>query len=301
MKILLTGANGLVGSQINADIRLNGKKDLDLMDYEKVLSLFMDQKPDVIVHTAARVGGLFANMNYMSDFYYENIIINSNVLQAARMAGVKKVISFLSTCIFPESVRYPMREDDLHKGEPHKSNFGYSYAKRMLEVQSRAIRGEYNYDYTCVIPTNVYGPNDNFNLETSHVLPSLIHKCYLAKRDNKEFVVFGSGTPLREFIYSKDIGVIVEKLVYEKVLPDKVILSTSDEVSIKQLAEEIADKFNFKGNIIFDKSKEDGQLRKNTSNEVLKSIVGDFNFTKLSNGISETINWFENNYYNCRK
>jgi GDP-L-fucose synthase len=301
LKILLTGANGLVGSQINADIRLNGKKDLDLMDYEKVLSLFMDQKPDVIVHTAARVGGLFANMNYMSDFYYENIIINSNVLQAARMAGVKKVISFLSTCIFPESVRYPMREDDLHKGEPHKSNFGYSYAKRMLEVQSRAIRGEYNYDYTCVIPTNVYGPNDNFNLETSHVLPSLIHKCYLAKRDNKEFVVFGSGTPLREFIYSKDIGVIVEKLVYEKVLPDKVILSTSDEVSIKQLAEEIADKFNFKGNIIFDKSKEDGQLRKNTSNEVLKSIVGDFNFTKLSNGISETINWFENNYYNCRK
>lgn len=301
MKILLTGANGLVGSQINADIRLNGKKDLDLMDYEKVLSLFMDQKPDVIVHTAARVGGLFANMNYMSDFYYENIIINSNVLQAARMAGVKKVISFLSTCIFPESVRYPMREDDLHKGEPHKSNFGYSYAKRMLEVQSRAIRDEYNYDYTCVIPTNVYGPNDNFNLETSHVLPSLIHKCYLAKRDNKEFVVFGSGTPLREFIYSKDIGVIVEKLVYEKVLPDKVILSTSDEVSIKQLAEEIADKFNFKGNIIFDKSKEDGQLRKNTSNEVLKSIVGDFNFTKLSNGISETINWFENNYYNCRK
>ena len=123
----------------------------------------------------------------------------------------------------------------------------------------------------------------------------------MAKRDNKDFVVFGSGTPLREFIYSKDIGVIVEKLVYEKVLPDKVILSTSDEVSIKQLAEEIADKFNFKGNIIFDKSKEDGQLRKNTSNEVLKSIVGDFNFTKLSNGISETINWFENNYYNCRK
>ena len=301
MKILLTGANGLVGSQINADIRLNGKKDLDLMDYEKVLSLFMDQKPDVIVHTAARVGGLFANMNYMSDFYYENIIINSNVLQAARIAGVKKVISFLSTCIFPESIKYPMREDDLHKGEPHKSNFGYSYAKRMLEVQSRAIRDEYNYDYTCVIPTNVYGPNDNFNLETSHVLPSLIHKCYLAKKDNKDFVVFGSGTPLREFIYSKDIGAIVEKLVYEKVLPDKVILSTSDEVSIKQLAEEIADKFNFKGNIIFDKSKEDGQLRKNTSNEVLKSIVGDFNFTKLSNGISETINWFENNYYNCRK
>jgi GDP-L-fucose synthase len=301
LKILLTGANGLVGSQINADIRLNGKKDLDLMDYEKVLSLFMDQKPDVIVHTAARVGGLFANMNYMSDFYYENIIINSNVLQAARIAGVKKVISFLSTCIFPESIKYPMREDDLHKGEPHKSNFGYSYAKRMLEVQSRAIRDEYNYDYTCVIPTNVYGPNDNFNLETSHVLPSLIHKCYLAKKDNKDFVVFGSGTPLREFIYSKDIGAIVEKLVYEKVLPDKVILSTSDEVSIKQLAEEIADKFNFKGNIIFDKSKEDGQLRKNTSNEVLKSIVGDFNFTKLSNGISETINWFENNYYNCRK
>lgn len=301
MKILLTGANGLVGSQIKANIRLNGRKDLDLMNYEKILSLFKDQKPDVIIHTAARVGGLFANMNHMSDFYYENMIINSNVLQAAKVAGIKRVISFLSTCIFPASVNYPISEDDLHDGEPHPSNFGYSYAKRMLEVQSRAIRNEYGFDYTCLIPTNVYGPNDNFNLESSHVLPSLIHRCYLAKRDNKDFLVYGTGNPLREFIYSKDIGMIVEKLVNEKSLPDKIILSTSNEVTIRYLAYEIADKLNFKGNLLFDKSRQDGQLRKNTSNKVLKSIIGDFNFTKLSDGISETIKWFEENYYNCRK
>lgn len=301
MKIILTGANGLVGSQIAADIRLNGRKDLNLMNFQEVLSLFKHHKPDVIIHTAARVGGLFANMSNMSDFYYENIMINSNVLHAARLAGVRRVISFLSTCIFPDSVRYPITEDDLHKGEPHKSNFGYSYAKRMLEVQSRAIREEFGLDYTCLIPTNVYGPNDNFNLETSHVLPSLIHKCYLAKRNNTDFLVYGSGNPLREFIYSKDIGSIVNRLINEKSLPDKIILSTSEEVTIRYLAYEIADRLKFNGNILFDKSKSDGQLRKNTSNNLLKSVIGDFNFTELSEGISETINWFEENYYNCRK
>lgn len=301
MKILLTGANGLVGSQIEANVRLNGRKDLDLMNYEKVLSLFKEQNPDVIIHTAARVGGLFANMEYMSDFYYENIIINSNVLQAARIAGVKKVISFLSTCIFPDSIKYPMKESDLHKGEPHNSNFGYSYAKRMLEVQSRTIREEFDLDYICVVPTNIYGPNDNFNLETSHVLPSLIHKCYLAKKHNKDFIVYGSGNPLREFIYSKDVGKIISELLKSDSIPDKVILSSSEEISIKDLAFEIAKKFNFDGNIIFDESKSDGQLRKNTCNDVLKSIIGDFNFTHLSEGISETIKWFQDNYYNCRK
>lgn len=301
LKILLTGANGLVGSQIKADIRLNGRKDLNLMNYDEVFSLFTKEKPDVIIHTAARVGGLFANMNYMSDFYFENIVMNSNVLQAAKKAGIQRVISFLSTCIFPDSIKYPMQEDDLHKGEPHSSNFGYSYAKRMLEVQSRAIRSELGFEYTCLIPTNIYGPNDNFNLETSHVLPSLIHKCYLAKKNNSDFVVYGSGKPMREFIYSKDIGRLVDKLVNIKNIPDKIILSPSNEVSIKELAFEIANKFNFKGRIIFDESKSDGQLRKNTSNAKLNSIIGDFKFTKLSDGISETIDWFQNNYYNCRK
>jgi len=145
--------------------------------------------PEYVIHTAGKVGGLLGNMNNKGQFFYENIMINTNVLESARLTNVKKVVSFLSTCVFPDNVKYPLTEDQIHNGEPHNSNYPYAYAKRMLDVQSRAYREQYDCNYICVIPTNIYGPNDNFNLKNGHVLPSLIHKCYLAKQNNEDFVI----------------------------------------------------------------------------------------------------------------
>jgi len=143
MKTLLTGAGGLVGSTINADLVISNRNQLDLRDWDNTHSYFKDFRPEAVIHTAGKVGGLGANMNYMAEFYYDNIMINTNVLEAARRTGVKKVVSFLSTCIFPALAQYPLTEDQLHNGKPHDSNFGYAHAKRMLEVHSRAIATQY--------------------------------------------------------------------------------------------------------------------------------------------------------------
>jgi GDP-L-fucose synthase len=324
MKTLLTGANGLVGSTIDADVKVCGRNHcipdykeynrrwVDLTRWDKTLNLFQETKPTHVVHCAARVGGLAANINHMGEFFYENMMINLNVLEAARRVGTKKVVSFMSTCIFPDDIEYPMTEDKLHLGEPHPSNYGYSYAKRMVDVQSRAYNEQYglsvegsqvsfNGRYVTVVPTNIYGPNDNFELQNSHVLPALIHKCYLAKTQNTPFVVWGSGKPLREFIYSEDVGELTQIILeeYEGSMP--IILSTSQEHSIKEVASIIAEAMEFQGPIIFDDMKPDGQYRKPTCNDRLKSIVPDYPFTPLEEGIKKTVEWFVNNYEACRK
>jgi GDP-L-fucose synthase len=301
MKTLLTGASGLVGSTINADLVISNRGQVDLRDWDSTYSYFKTFQPEAVIHTAARVGGLGANMNHMAEFYHDNILINTNVLEAARRTGVTKVVSFLSTCIFPDSAEYPLTEDQLHKGEPHDSNFGYSYAKRMLEVHSRAIANQYDLNYTCVIPTNIYGPNDNFNLQDSHVLPALIHKCYLAKRDNTELVVWGSGKPLREFIFSKDVGEITELILEHYTGSEPLILSTSEEISIREAVENIAEAMDFKGTIVFDDSKPDGQFRKPTCNIRLMDFLPEYKFTPFKEGIKQTVDWFVENYESCRK
>jgi len=301
MKTLLTGANGLVGSTIEADIWISGKNDVDLRDWASTYRFFKMNRPDAVIHTAARVGGLGANMNHMAEFYYDNILINTNVLEAARRTGVKKVVSFLSTCIFPNTAEDPLTEDQLHKGEPHVSNFGYAYAKRMLEVHSRAIATQYGLNYTCVIPTNIYGPHDNFNLEDSHVLPALIHKCYLAKRNSTDLVVWGSGNPLREFIYSHDVGEITQLILEHYEGTEPMILSTSEEISIREAVETIVDVMGFDGKIIFDDTKPDGQYRKPTCNKRLIDFIPEYKFTPFREGVKQTVEWFIENYETCRK
>lgn len=301
MTTLLTGSNGLVGSTIDADLRISGRNTVDLRDWHSTEKYFKENNPDIVIHTAARVGGLGANMNNMADFYYDNILINSNVLEASRKFGVKKVVSFLSTCIFPDDVEYPLTEDKLHQGEPHFSNFGYAYAKRMLEVHSRALKTQHGMNCICVIPTNIYGPHDNFNLDDSHVLPALIHKCYLAKRDNTDLVVWGSGEPLREFIFSEDVGRITNLICEYYTGNDPLILSTSEEISIGEAATTIAEAMGFEGNIVFDQSKPDGQLRKPTSNLRLRDFLPEFQFTPFKEGVKKTVDWFVSNYDTCRK
>ena len=313
MKTLLTGANGLVGSTIEADVKVCGRKHtipnykehkrrwLDLRNPRETYNLFLETKPTHVIHTAARVGGLGANMNYMGEFFYDNMQINLNVLEAARRTGVEKVVSFLSTCIYPADIEYPLVESKVHDGEPHSSNFGYAYAKRMLEVQGRAYEEQYGMKHTCIIPTNIYGPNDNFDLENSHVLPALIHKCYLAKKNKTDLVVWGSGKPLREFIYSEDVGELTQMILEREGGSHMFILSSGEEISIKGLVELVVKAMKFKGKVVFDDSKPDGQYRKPTSGLLLETAFPKYKFTPLKKGIKKTVEWFIDNYEGCRK
>jgi GDP-L-fucose synthase len=298
-KLLVTGGNGLVGSSIISDVKIG--KQYDLRNIDETNKMFEYHKPTHVIHCAGKVGGLSANMNYKGEFFYDNIMINTNVIESARLNNVKKLVSFLSTCVFPDNIEYPITEKKIHLGEPHSSNYPYAYAKRMADIQIRAYREQYGLEYVSVIPTNIYGPNDNFSLESGHVIPMLLHKMYTAQRDNTDFVVWGSGTPLREFIYSKDIAKLSEWALDNYNESEPIIFSNSNEISIKDLVDLLVNEFNFKGKVIFDKTKPDGQFRKPSDNSKLKSYLPNFEFTPIEQGLKETINWFIENYDNTRK
>ena len=298
-KLLVTGGNGLVGSFITSDVKIG--KEYDLRNIDETNKMFEQHKPTHIIHCAGKVGGLSANMNYKGEFFYDNIMINTNVIESARKHNVKKLVSFLSTCVFPDNIEYPITEKKIHLGAPHFSNYPYAYAKRMADIQIRAYREQYGLEYVSVIPTNIYGPNDNFSLDTGHVIPMLLHKMYNAQRDNTDFVVWGSGTPLREFIYSKDIAKLSEWALDNYNESEPIIFSNSNEISIKDLVDLLVNEFNFKGKVIFDKTKPDGQFRKPSDNSKLKSYLPNFEFTPIEKGLKETINWFIENYEKTRK
>ena len=311
MKVLVTGGTGLVGSAIKKikddyddyTFFFISSKNCDLTNYERTKKLFERLRPQYVIHLAANVGGLFKNMNHKVEMYEVNTLINLNVLKCAHLVGVKKCISCLSTCIFPDNTSYPINEEMLHNGPPHTSNDCYAYAKRMLEVHSMAYNQQYGDDFVCVIPTNIYGPHDNFNLEDAHVIPALIHKCHLAKEAGEDFVVRGSGTPLRQFIYSEDLAVLIMKVLEDYQENGSIILSVSeeDEVSIKDIALEIAKAFNYEERIVFDTSYSDGQYKKTADNRKLKNLIGDYKFIGINEGIKKSVEWFLENYDSCRK
>ena len=300
MKILVTGGYGMVGSAIDADIHF-AREDCDLTDREKTEYWFKKLKPEGIIHCAGKVGGIGGNSNFKGEYFLQNLLINTNVIEAARLAGVKRLVAYLSTCVFPDNVTYPLTIDQIHTGEPHNSNYPYAYAKRMADVQIRAYREQYGLNYTSIIPSNIYGPNDNFNLDHGHVMPMLIHKLYLAKKNNTDFTVWGSGKPLREFIYSKDIAKISEWVLENYEGTDPLIISGDEEVSIKDLVDLLVQEFNFKGKVIFDSTKPDGQYRKPSDNSKIKELIPDFKYTPFEQGIKETVNWFIENYETARK
>jgi GDP-L-fucose synthase len=223
------------------------------------------------------------------------------VIQACHELKIPKLVSFLSTCVFPDNVEYPLDETKIELGPPHQSNFAYAYAKRMADVQIRAFNKQYGTKYFSVIPCNVYGPNDNYSLEVGHVIPMLIHKCYLAKKNRKTFEVWGDGTPLREFVYSKDVANIVDLLIQKYEGTDPVIISNPTEYSIKQVVDLIVEYMGFKGKVKWLTDKPNGQHRKPSSNAKLLSIIGDYEFTTLEKGLKESIEWFILNYPNIRK
>jgi GDP-L-fucose synthase len=299
MKRLVTGGTGLVGSAIIADVKVG--RNYDLTNPLICDSMFNEHKPTHVIHCAAKVGGLGGNMNYKGEYFHDNIMINTNVIESARKAGVTNLVSFLSTCVFPDDIEYPLTEKKIHLGEPHFSNYPYAYAKRMADIQIRAYREQYGVKYTSVIPCNIYGPNDNFSLEHGHVIPMLMHKLYLAQQRNEDFVVWGSGKPLREFIFSKDVAQLAEWALDNYDESEPIIFSTSNEISIMDLVDLLVKEFEFKGRVIFDTSKPDGQFRKPSDNSKLKSYLPDFGFTSIEEGIRETVYWFKENYDRARK
>jgi len=299
MNTLVTGGSGLVGSTIESKFKPT-KDELCMCSLTGICDYIEENKIDSIIHCAAKVGGIKANSEGLADFYTENIDINTNLLESAFLMGVDKVVSFMSTCVFPDNAEYPLTPGQIHLGEPHPSNYGYAYAKRMLEVQSRAYRDQYGRNFVTVIPCNIYGPNDNFNLDSGHVIPSLIHKCYLAKRDNTNFEIWGTGKAYREFIYSKDIGYIIQQVLERYDSREPLIISPDEEINISTLACEIAWRMGFEGNITYNQ-KRDGQLQKQSDNSELKMLLPDFKFTPIEEGLQKTIEWFIENYEECRK
>lgn len=299
-KILVTGSHGLVGSEFPGTIGVN-RSDFDLVNGADVATMFAQHKPQWVIHTAARVGGVLANMKANGEFYRDNVLINTHVIDQAQRHGVEKLVCFLSTCIFPDNIEYPLDETKIHLGAPHPSNFGYAHAKRMSDIQLMAYNQQFGTGYFGVIPTNIYGPNDNYNLDSGHVLPSLIHRCYLAKKHNTDLVVWGTGRPLREFIFSRDVADLCMRLLASDHHSTPVILSTSEEISIADLALIICDKMKFNGRVLFDHSKPDGQYRKNSTNAKLLSIIKDYKFTPLEQGLEITIEHFCKNFEQVRK
>ncbi|XP_053286054.1 GDP-L-fucose synthase isoform X1 [Pleuronectes platessa] len=315
MKVLVTGGSGLVGRAIQHVVKEErgdkegeewiflSSKDADLMNIEETRAVFKKHRPTHVIHLAALVGGLYKNMNSNLDFWRINIHINDNVLLVAHELGVVKVVSCLSTCIFPDKTTYPIDETMIHNGPPHESNFGYSYAKRMLDIHNRAYFKEHGRAYTAVIPTNVFGPHDNFNMEDGHVLPGLIHKAYIAKKEGQPFVVWGSGKPRRQFIYSLDLARLFLWVLCDYPEFDPIILSVGeeDEVSIKEAADEVIQAMGFEGEVQYDTSRSDGQFKKTASNAKLKRYQPNFKFTPFKQAIKETSDWFVANYDSARK
>ena len=302
-KILVTGGSGLVGSQFEGDrYQKISSKDLNLLD-QKSISDYLEKNSNIdsIIHCAARVGGVKANMEYPAEFLYENLKMNSGIIDEATNFGIKNFVCFLSTCVFPDDVEYPLTPEKIHLGPPHSSNYAYAYSKRMADIQIQAYREQYGVNYFSVIPCNIYGPNDNYNLEDGHVVPSLIHKFYLAKKNNTNVTIWGSGSPLREFIYSEDVAKLVEILLETYTGSAPVILSTGNEITIKDLVNLIADIYDYKGEIVWDISKPEGQYRKPSDNSVIKELAPDFKFTPIEKGLRKSIEWFIENYDEARK
>ena len=308
--ILVTGGTGLVGNGIKTvskdyhekyNFIYISSKDYDLTSFDQTKAMFEKIRPNYVIHLAACVGGLYKNMNNKVEMLEKNLMINYNVVKCSHDYKVEKLISCLSTCIFPDKVTYPIDESFLHNGPPHHSNDAYAYAKRMLEIHSKAYRENYGDNFITVSPTNVYGPHDNFNLEDAHVLPALIHKCYLAKEANEDFIIRGTGSPLRQFIFSEDLAKLI-MIILENHNDDNLILSPpeSDELSIKDLATCIAKEFNYEEKIKFDSSYSDGQYKKTVSVNKLLNKIGYFQYTKIEDGIKKSVRWFIQNKNNIK-
>jgi GDP-L-fucose synthase len=294
-RIFVAGHRGMVGGALvrrlsheGSSVLTASRQELNLIDQVSVTRWINDNKPDVILLAAAKVGGILANASYPAEFLYENLMIEANVIHAAHHVGVKKLVFLGSTCIYPKLAPQPIKEESLLTGPLETTNEWYAIAKIAGIKLCQAYRQQYGDDFISAQPTNLYGPGDNYDLNSSHVLPALLRKAHDAKQQGaKEMTVWGTGTPLREFLHVDDLADAVVHLAKNFSGSDPVNVGSGAEVSIRELAEQVCKTVGFNGQLTFDATKPDGTPRKLTDTTKLKSLGWD-KARSLQQGLTET-------------
>lgn len=303
-RVVVTGGAGFLGSFLVEHLRAKDcgavvvprSKDYDLVEMDAVRRLYADAKPDVVIHLAARVGGIGANQANPGRFFYDNLMMGTQLIEVGRQLGIKKFVAIGTICAYPKYAPIPFKEDDLWAGFPEETNAPYGLAKKMMLVQSQAYRQQYGFNSIVLFPVNLYGPRDNFDLETSHVIPALIRKCAEAQQNGKpEIVLWGDGTPTREFLYVEDAaeGILLAAEQYNDSRP--LNLGTGEELSIKTLAGIIAAEVGFHGRILWDPTKPNGQPRRCLDISRIKQTIGFQPTHSLRDGLKKTIQWYRAN------
>ncbi|HXX76617.1 MAG TPA: GDP-L-fucose synthase [Nitrospiraceae bacterium] len=303
-RVLVTGGAGFLGSVVVARLRALGcsrivvprSRDYDLVEMADVKRLYNDAAPDLVIHLAARVGGIGANQANAGKFFYDNLMMGVQLMEVGRQRQLQKFVALATICSYPKFTPIPFKEDDLWNGYPEETNAAYGLAKKMLLVQSQAYRQQYGFNSIVLFPVNLYGPGDNFDLTTSHVIPALIRKCFEAKSAQRsEIILWGDGSPSREFLYVDDAaeGILRAAEAYNESLP--VNLGTGEEITIRSLASMIAAEIGFTGRIEWDTSKPNGQPRRCLDVDRAKQFFGFQAKHSLRDGLKKTIQWFHAN------
>jgi GDP-L-fucose synthase len=302
-KVFVAGHNGMVGSAICRELDSRGieiykksKSDLDLRREIQVYPYLFSIKPDAVIIAAAKVGGIHANNTYPADFLYDNLLIASNLIRASYLCGVKKLIFLGSSCIYPKFASQPIKESELLTSSLEPTNEAYAIAKIAGLKLCQYYRKQYGVDYHSIMPCNLYGIGDNYHPENSHVLPALIRRFHEAKINNsKEVVVWGTGTPLREFLYADDLAKVVVNSLFLKDMPDWVNAGSNFEYSISELVKFVKDVVGFSGELVFDINKPDGTPRKKMDNSLLNSLM-EVKYTPFIGGLESSYKDFLRRY-----
>jgi GDP-L-fucose synthase len=304
-RIVVTGGAGFLGRFVTArlmsydavEVFVVRSRDYDLIEKSDIVRMLVDLRPDLIIHLAAVVGGIGHNQNNPGKFFYENLMMGTQLIEQARLHGVEKFVATGTVCAYPKFTPVPFKEDSLWDGYPEETNAPYGLAKKMMLVQSQAYRQQYGFNSIFLLPANLYGPGDNFDLETSHVIPALIHKCVSARRANAESIeAWGSGRASREFLYVEDCATAIVAAAASYNDGDPVNLGNGREVTIKELLETIARLTGFTGSIKWQLDKPDGQPRRQLDTGRAFEKFGFRAGTSLEDGLKRTIEWYESTH-----